>query len=101
MKNQEKNSLRKWVKKMIFFFFILTMIIILILLYSRFIETKKLEIDEYRIVDERFESIHGYKIAHVSDIHYGKTTDKEMLDKLIEKINLTKHNKLTYRIKML
>lgn len=75
---------------MIFFFFIITMIIILILLYSRFVETKKLEVDEYRIIDDRFVDIHGYKIAHVSDIHYGKTTNKEMLDQLINKINLTK-----------
>lgn len=81
---------------MIFFFFIITMIITLILLYSRFIETKKLEVDEYRIVDERFVNIHGYKIAHVSDLHYGKTADKEMLDKLINKINLTKPDILLF-----
>ncbi len=88
--DQEKNNLKKGIHKMIFFFFIITTIIILILLYSRFIETKKLEVKEYRIVNENFASIHGYKIAHVSDIHYGKTTNKKELEALVKKINLTK-----------
>ncbi len=96
MKSQEISNLRKWIKKMILFFFIVTMLVISVLFYSRYIETRKLEVDEYRIIDERFVNIHGYKIAHVSDIHYGKTTDKEMLNKLIDKINLTKPDILLF-----
>jgi hypothetical protein len=84
---KEKKSFKH---KILFFTFIVLIVAILILLYARFIETNKLEVNEYRIVNDNFKSIHGYKIAHVSDIHIGNTTDIKYLQKLVDKINLTK-----------
>lgn len=86
MKKEQKSFKRK----ILFFVLIILFIIIVTLLYARFVEPKKLEVKEYRIVNENLSVIHGYKIAHVSDIHYGKTTNKEQLQDLIKKINLTK-----------
>lgn len=94
---EDRKVLKKGIHKMFLFFLTITIIIILVLLYSRFIETKKLEVKEYRIINENFiEDIHGYKIAHISDIHYGKTTTKEELEKIVDKINLTKPNILIF-----
>ena len=94
---EEKSLLKRGIHKMMIIFFIITLILILFLLYSRFISTKKLEVKEYRIINEKFTNqLHGYKIAHISDIHYGKTTNKEELEKIVDKINLTKPNILIF-----
>lgn len=94
---EEKSLLKRGIHKMMIVFFIITLILILLLLYSRYISTKKLEVKEYRILNEKFiDQLHGYKIAHISDIHYGKTTNKEDLEKIVDKINLTKPNILIF-----
>lgn len=69
---------------------------LLVLGYSHFIVPRRLDVKEYRIEVEKLKSIHGYKIAHVSDIHFGKTTSLKDLEKLVEKINLTKPNILFF-----
>lgn len=94
---EEKTSLKKGIHKMILFFLVLTLIVIAILFYSRYVETKKLKVNERVIVNDKFKGkLHGYKIAHISDIHYGKTTGKKELDRLVEKINETKPNILIF-----
>lgn len=94
---KEKKLLKLAIHKMILAFIVLTLIVISVLLYSRFIETKKLEVKEYRIKNENFKNnLHGYKIVHISDVHYGKTTSKKELKKIVEKINLIKPNILIF-----
>lgn len=59
--------------------------------YTRFIETKMLVIKEEKVESEQIPaSLSGLKILQFSDLHYLTTTDKVYLDKLVNKINLTK-----------
>lgn len=78
---------RLWVK--------ITLLIILLIcsffLYSRYIGTKGLSVKEYAIIDSKLPSnFYGFKIVHISDIHYKVTTTKEDLKKIVNKINLLK-----------
>lgn len=87
--NHEKksNKLKVFLKILAVFILILTAII----LYSRFIGTKGLVVKEYKIVNEKFvDNFYGLKIVHISDLHYGDTTNKQDLEKIIERINLLK-----------
>lgn len=78
-------------KKVISFFSILIVIIMLILLYSRYIGTTGLNVNEYSIKYSKInDDFYGFKIVHISDILYGKTTDKKVLKNLLKQINLTK-----------
>lgn len=82
--NKNKSS----IKKLIIFFSVLIIIIVGLLLYSRYIEPKRLKVKEYRIVNEKItESFHGLKIVHISDIHYGRITNEKELEKIVSKIN--------------
>lgn len=63
-------------------------IIILIILYSRFISTKGLNTNEYKIVNSKItEEYHGLKIVHITDIHYGMTTFENELENLVNEVN--------------
>lgn len=78
-------------KKFFKIFLIIIFILIIIILYSRFIGTKGLIVKEYKIVNENFiDNFYGLKIIHLSDIHYGDTTNKEDLEKIVDKINFIK-----------
>lgn len=69
--------------------FILT--IAAILLYSRFIATKGLVTKEYKITSSSIQdNFHGFKIVHISDVHYGRTTDKKDLNNMVKEVNLLK-----------
>lgn len=73
------------------FLIIFVLIITVILLYSRFIATKGLITKEYKITSSNIQdNFHGFKIVHISDIHYGRTTDKKNLEKIVNEINLLK-----------
>lgn len=71
---------------------IITVIIISsLLLYSRFIATKGLNVKEYKITSSIVsDNFHGFKIVHMSDIHYGRTIKSEELKKIVNEINLLK-----------
>lgn len=82
-----KRKLRLWLK------IVITLILVGIttLLYARFIATSGLITKEYLITNKNLpESFYGLKIAHVSDIHYGQTTDQKDLKKIVARINETK-----------
>lgn len=67
--------------------FVLTTII----LYSRFIATKGLKVKEYKITNEIItDNFYGFKIVHISDIHYGRTVNKKELEILVDEVNLLK-----------
>lgn len=77
----------------LFFKIILILFIIIagVLLYARYIETRSFEVREYKIVKEDLSKrFHGLKIVHLSDIHFGRVTFKEDLDKIVQKMNLIK-----------
>lgn len=82
---KEKMSFKK---KFLIFSLIWFLIISLILLYARFIGTKGLYVREYKISNKNFvENFYGFKVVHISDIHYGRITKKTELNHLLKKIN--------------
>lgn len=85
--NEEEKKKHPIIKFLIIFVLIITVI----LLYSRFIATKGLVTKEYKITSSNIQdNFHGFKIVHISDIHYGRTTDKKDLEKIVNEINLLK-----------
>lgn len=73
------------------FIIIFSLTISCLLLYSRFIATKGLTTKEYKITDSALaDNFHGFKIVHLSDIHYGRTTNLKDLKKIVEEVNLLK-----------
>lgn len=69
----------------------IAIIIIGILLYCRYIATSGIKVMEYKITNANIPSnMHGLKIVHISDIHYGRITFEKSLKKLVDKINQTK-----------
>ena len=70
---------------------IIVLLITGIILYSRFISTKGLKVKEYKITNSIItDNFHGFKIVHISDIHYGRTVKLKELKKLINEVNLLK-----------
>lgn len=70
---------------------IITFIVCSLLLYSRYIGTSGIFINEYKIENKNLiDDFYGLKIVHISDIHYGRTIHKKELDNIVKKINETK-----------
>lgn len=66
-------------------------IIGLIYLYAYFFGRKGLITKEYKVEVNSFVSEYdGYKIAHISDLHYGNHMSIENVDKLVEQVNSLK-----------
>ena len=69
-------------------FFILVLIIGLIIAYGFFIEPKLITVKEQKITINNWpDNFNGFKIVHISDIHYGRVFDDESFQKLIDSIN--------------
>ena len=71
---------------------IITLLILLFLSlsYANFIEPTLLVVNEYKIETSLIpDSMHGLKIIHFSDIHYGSTIKEKELEKIVNKINET------------
>jgi len=78
-------------KKVLVFFLILIILFIIIMLYSHFVGTKGLIVKEYKVTDSSLpKSFYGFKIAHISDLHYGRTINENELKKIVERINILK-----------
>lgn len=91
MKKNEKILKEKKRFKKIYFLFIFLLVLISILSYARFIGTSGINIKEYKIVNNNLpDNFYGFKIVHISDLHYGRTFNKKDLNKLVNKINLLK-----------
>lgn len=88
----DKRSDRYKVSKLKIILTILISILILILcifIWSRFVSTSGLSVNEHKIIDEKLPtSFNGLKIVHISDIHYGTTVDNKKLEKIVSQINL-------------
>lgn len=82
---KEKFFTLKRVLKFVLFLILLGSVL---LLYARYIGTTGLKIKEYRIFNTAIpDSFHGTKLIHLSDIHYGRTINKEELENLVKKVN--------------
>lgn len=91
MDNEVKPKRKISVKKILIFLFIIVALVVSVLLYARFIATKGVIINEYKVVNSKLtDTYKGLKIVHISDIHYKTTLDEKGLKKLIDKVNLTK-----------
>ena len=78
-------------KKAIIFSILFVLFVSLLLLYSRFIGTTGLNINEYKLkYNNLSKDFYGFKIAHITDIHYGRTINDKELENIVKKINLTK-----------
>lgn len=63
-------------------------IISLIIAYGYYIEPKLINTHEYQIKNERItKNFEGFKIVHISDIHYGRVFNKKQMQKLVKSIN--------------
>ena len=79
-----KPKMQLWIKLLILLFVLITSTI----LYARYVATSGLIVREYLIVDKNLpESFSGMKIVHISDIHYGQTTNKKELTKIVKQVN--------------
>ncbi len=68
--------------------FKILIIISLIIAYGHFIEPKLITSKEYKIKIENItKNFEGFKIIHISDIHYGRVFDKLQMKKLVKSIN--------------
>lgn len=71
--------------------FILLVIIFCLLLYSRFVSTSGLKVKEYHLTNSNItDNFNGFKIIHISDIHYGRVINNKRLEEIVEKINSLK-----------
>lgn len=78
-------------KKLIISIIIFILVVSSLLLYSRYIGTSGIFINEYKIVNKNLSNdFYGFKIVHITDVHYGRTINKKELNDLVEKINLVK-----------
>ncbi len=76
------------IKKIILFFIIIIISIVLLYAYAYFIGTSGLKRKEYRIKKKIFiKEYNGFKIAHISDLHYGNHMPNEKVKKLVEDVN--------------
>lgn len=81
-KDQEKHF--SFLKLFIF----IILIIGLVIAYGFFIEPKLITVKEYKIALNSWpDNFNGFKIVHISDLHYGRVFDEKSLEKLIDSIN--------------
>ncbi len=75
------------------FIILITLVILItfIFLYARYIGVKGLVVKEYKITNSKIPTnLHGLKVVHLTDIHYGRTINNKELKKVVDKINTIK-----------
>ncbi len=83
-----KKKKKSIIKKVVIVFSILIFFIVSVFLYSRYLATSLFTIHEYEIENELFqENFHGFKIVHMSDLHYLTTLNEDQLSQIVDKIN--------------
>lgn len=69
-------------------FIIIILIIGLIIAYGFFVEPKLITVKEHKItVNNLTDNFNGFKIVHITDLHYGRVFNEESLKKLVKSIN--------------
>lgn len=75
-------------KKIIITLLIILALLTITLLYAKFITSRTIKVEEEAIIDNNLpNNFHGLKIVQISDVHYGKLINKNMLIKTVNKIN--------------
>ncbi len=78
-------------KKILIYILIFILIIGGCVLYSRYLGPKGLIVKEYKITNDNLtDNFHGFKIVHLTDLHYGTTFNENDLKKVVKKINIIK-----------
>lgn len=90
MANKDTNKKKRNIKrKLLFVLIIFISLISILLLYSRFVATSGLIVKENKITNLSLpDELHGLKIIHLSDIHFGRIINTERLQQVVDKINL-------------
>ena len=78
------------IKKILYFILSCLVLLFIILIYSRFIGTTSLKINEIVIDTNINNSYNGLKIVHFTDLHYKKIITENRVKDLIKNINNTK-----------
>ena len=87
MKNRNEEKPKSHILMKIFSIFIILFFILY--LYSRYLAPYGLKVYEIPIYNKNLNSdYNGLKIAHFSDIHYGRTINEEELKNVIKELNL-------------
>ena len=87
---EEKKKKRKKRSKLTTIIIIILLVIALIFIYMRYIATFGFIVKEYNVTSEKLPSnFDGFKIAHLSDIHYA-SMGKDKLDKVVNEVNIMK-----------
>lgn len=77
--------------KKVIYSLVFVLFIVIVLLYSRFVATSSLVVNEIPVKGLTSSNFHGIKIMHLSDIHFGRTINNEKrLNEIKDKINLSK-----------
>ena len=80
-------KIKFWIKLLLFIIITTT----LFFLYIRYVGIKGLKTNEFNIINKNIpDSFYGYKIVHISDIHYKVTTDLNDLNNLVKEVNRIK-----------
>ena len=94
---EEKNNKKKKGKsKLTIVIIILLLIISFTFIYMRFIATSGFIVKEYNVTSDKLpNNFNGFKIAHLSDIHYA-SIGKEKLDKIVNEVNIMKPDLIVF-----
>ncbi len=66
-------------------------IFITLFIYAYFLGTKGLKVNEIKIINNKLpDYFHGFKVVHISDIHYGRIINEKNMDNVVHNINMTK-----------
>ena len=69
-------------------FIIIILIISAIIAYGFLVEPKLITVKEQKIsLDNWPDNFNGFKIVHISDLHYGRIFNNQSLKKLVQSIN--------------
>ena len=88
IKEEEKQFKLKLLPKIGIFLIIL---ICLLISYMFYVEPKLLTTKEYPIINEKIpDSFNGFKIVQFSDLHFGRSTNENEVEKVVAAINENK-----------
>ena len=78
-------------KKLLITLGIIILTLLLLYGYAHLLGTKGLIVKEIKITDRKIPNhFHGLKIAHLSDIHYGRIINEQNIENIVKKVNLLK-----------
>ena len=93
---EKKEKKKKGNSKLTIIIISILFIIVLSFIYMRYIATAGFIVKEYNVTSDKLpENFNGFKIAHLSDIHYA-SIGKEKLDKIVEEVNVMKPDMIVF-----